>query len=279
MDCRSKPHQHGTGFSDPMPAARALLCAVVLASCHPAEARHVPKRLPTGAIRASGVLVGPARFFAVPDGTRTSFSAEDPDGTRRLISAGVRLLLHADGRIERAEQTFAAGDSIKAIDLPARFGPGYLFLSNKGGTTSVWRSATWTGALDPFASLTFDAARIIPGLDRLYLDARRSQALVALDPRTGAAIDVGPLPPAPGYSEMVFADEWFGAVEVPLRGVLVTFDAGSSWHPLGVNRTAELGLDGDRIVVSSADGILAVDASGQVERQDGEAGADDDGTA
>jgi hypothetical protein len=74
----------------------------------------------------------------------------------------------------------------------------------------------------------------VPGFDRLLILPRRDADYRALDLETGQAVPPFGLPPAPAYGPMAFVDGWFGAVQVPLRGVLLSFDAGASWHPLSL---------------------------------------------
>src|SRR5262245_43689693 len=54
-------------------------------------------------------LVGPARFL--PDVTPASSGLIDvlPDGSRRFIVSGIRVVDHPDGSIERAREVLPAG--------------------------------------------------------------------------------------------------------------------------------------------------------------------------
>ena len=51
----------------------------------------------------------------------------------------------------------------------------------------------------PFARLDLRAARVEAGFDRLYVVLEETGEVVALDPRTGQALDLGPLPRSPTY--------------------------------------------------------------------------------
>jgi hypothetical protein len=218
-------------------------------------------------------VVSPARVVALPD-SGASFTQTDPDGTTRFISRGMRVLTSPDGTIERSRQLFPSGRTLRALDLPDRLGGGYLFYAAQSGSTQVWRAKTWTGDVEPFANLDFDVERIVDGFDRLYLQDQRSLDVVALDPSSGKSVDLGPLPPSPAYSGLAFADGWFGAAEVPFRGVLVSFDAGASWRPLGLSASYGVSVDHGDIVVVTASGRWVVDSSGTL-RQRG-VGAEDD---
>jgi hypothetical protein len=218
-------------------------------------------------------IVSPARVVALPD-AGASFIKTDPDGTTRFISRGMRVLTSPDGTILRSHQLFPSGRVVRALDLPERLGGGYLFYAALSGSTQVWRSDTWTGDVEPFANLDFDVERIVDGFDRLYVQDQRSLDVLALDAVTGKSVDLGPLPPAPAYSGLAFADAWFGAVEVPFRGVMVSFDAGASWRPLGLSASYGVSVERDEIVVVTSSGRWVVDSNGTV-RQRG-VGAEDD---
>ena len=66
---------------------------------------------------------------------------------------------------------------------------------------------------------------------------------------------------------MAFVDGWFGALTVPLRGALVSFDAGVSWHPLGSSPTSIDVQDG-ALRLTGAEGVLDLDRSGTFTRRD-----------
>ena len=83
------------------------------------------------------------------------------------------------------------------------------------------------------------------GLDRVYLRSPQGP-LVAIDPRTGAALDLGPLPSSPRVASIAALDAWRAIAVADLRGALLTIDAGSSWRPvtLPVEPTQAVALDG-----------------------------------
>ena len=214
-------------------------------------------------------MIQPARLVALPRATNSTFTASEPDGGRRLIVNGMRLLAGADGTLERGAELFPHGRVVVTVELPPRLGGGYAFYVSANGTTLLWRAKTWTGALEPLANLGFEVNRVVPGFDRLYLGLQSSNELVALDPETGKVGDLGALPASPAFGNMAFADQWLGAVEADYRGVLVTFDAGASWRPIGVQTGApHVALEEGQIVVYTTSGRMALDANGRL-RQHG----------
>jgi hypothetical protein len=206
------------------------------------------------------------------DGPDVNSLGIEPDGTRRTISHGLRALVHPDGSIDMAEMAFPLARGVQLLELPRRFGHGFLFSMSSSGRASLWFAKSFTDALVPFAALDFEIERIVPGFDRLYVQARRSGEWVALDAENGAGVERGPLPGAPNYGAMAFADAWFGAVELPIEGVVASFDAGGSWHPLGRQFKLVGDQDGE-IVVAAADGRKKLAPDGTLRAVEGAADA------
>ncbi len=234
-------------------------------------AKPTGSSLPSLAVSASPIGVRPdddaPRLFPPLEGSATLSAGQDRDGSERLIAHGLRLLSRPGGAIELADQYLPAARAVQSLELPSRLGGGYLFYVLASGTTLFFRSQTFTGQLEPFARLDFEAEQVTAGFDRLYVSSRRPDRFVALDAERGAAVSVGSLPPSPAYSKLAFVDAWFGAVEVPFRGALVTFDAGESWHPLGQAATNIEARDGV-LRLTSADGVLDLDRNGTFTRRD-----------
>lgn len=197
---------------------------------------------PSGAQAAASRGAPRVRLVPPLEGADVITAGVERDGTRRLISRGLRVALRSDGEIAVADELLPADRAVVAVELPARFGGGYLFASSASGRTTLWNARTWTGKLTGFADIDFDVGRIVPGFDRLHVQARRSGEWAALDPVEGTGMDRGGLPASPSYGAMAFADSWFGAVELPVRGTVVSFDAGASWHSLGFTTTS-LGVE------------------------------------
>lgn len=227
-------------------------------------------------------FVSPGRLFALPDAARASHVHLEPDGTRRLIVSGMRLLERPSGAIERGEQVFPASRVVSARELPERLGGGHLFHASTGSSTSLWRAKEWTGRIEPFANVDVDVESIVPGFDRLYVFDRRAGEVIALDAETGKATDLGSLPAAASYGSIAVVDDWLAAVDVPYQGILATFDAGASWTRVKSFPSYGVSLDAGRLVLATADGRLVLDAAGRLapdapaERARGREGAADD---
>jgi hypothetical protein len=208
-----------------------------------------------GAPRAeSDRVVGPA--WLVPDVGAAAPGLFDvlPDGTRRLLVAGMRVLDHPDGTLERARQVLPNAPT-RWVELPARFGGGLLLYASAGTTTDLWRTKTWLDRLDPLTEVWGQVVDIVPGFDRLYarLDTGDFRAI---DPQSGKPLPLDPLPRATRVGLLSFADAWRAVAVTDFRGALATFDAGASWRPvpLGGRNVLDLWLrDGTFILENQRD--------------------------
>lgn len=221
---------------------------------------------PAPAVPALADEQGP-RLFPPLEGPTVSVVGEDKDGSRRIVSYGLRLLARADGALELAREYLPAARSVRVLELPARLGGGFLIYVQSSSATLFFRARTFTGDLEPFARLDFEAEQVIAGFDRLYVMAHRPERIVALDAEKGTAQSLGSLPASPSYGKMAFVDGWFGALSVPLRGALASFDAGVSWHPLGLVPTSIEVQDG-ALRLTGPEGVLDLDRSGTFTRRD-----------
>ncbi len=239
-----------------------LLAALL--GCGGKQAPQVPAAAPAAARHATAVAqIAPGRLVPPSTGPSVTVFATASDGSRYLISFGLRMLEHPEGSLELAPDFFPPTRPVNAVALPDRLGSGFVYYSHSSGTTLLWKSASWTARLEPLAQVDGEVSRLVPGLDRLYLQRDRRSPWVALDPADGSALDLSGLPSSPNYGAMAFADEWFGAVEVPYRGLLATFDAGGTFRPVGVSaaalsvREGELVIEGPGVRYSLApDGVL-----------------------
>ena len=238
-----------------LPAARLNGPALVSAGVVPAASNS-----------SANVALAP-RLFPSLDGSAALSAGEERDGSRRVIAYGLRVLQRPGGALELANEYLPAARGVRSLELPARLGGGFLFYAPSSNTTLFYRAATFTGDLEPFARLDFEADLVIAGFDRLYVVATRPDRLVALDAEHGTALGLGGLPPSPAYGKMAFVDGWFGAVQVPLRGTLATFDAGGSWRPLGLT-TNTLEVVQGALQIGGPNGVQALDRAGSFTRQE-----------
>jgi len=207
------------------------------------------------------------RLFPPLQGPAVSVVGEDKDGSKRIVSYGLRVLSRPNGALELANEYLPSARSVHSLELPARLGGGFLFYVQSSNATLFFRARSFAGDLEPFARLDFEAEQVIAGFDRLYVLARRPERIVALDAEHGTAESLGSLPASPSYGKMAFVDGWFGALTVPLRGALASFDAGVSWHSLGMTPTSIEGHDG-ALRLTGPDGVLDLDRTGTFTRQD-----------
>ncbi len=205
--------------------------------------------------------VTPARLIPPTRKGQVLLEAFELDGSRRFVAQGLRVLERPDGALETADEFFPATQGIEATPLPPWLGGGYVFRVSGGVTTSLYRAATWTSALTPLSRVDAEIERVVPGPDRLYALVKRAETWLALDPSTGRGATLEGLPRSPSYGAMAFPDAWFGAVEVPIRGVLATFDAGATWHATGL-RDASFSVAAEGVLIDSSEGRLLLDRSG-----------------
>lgn len=175
----------------------------------------------------------------------------EPDGSRRYVAQGLRVVERPDGSLDAAETWLPSARNLRAVPLPPRLGGGFLFVAATGGSTLLYSAPSWTGALKPVVRLDGEVEQVLPGFDRIYVMLGRGSQWIALDPATGQSLDLGSLPRSAGYGAMAFADEWFGVVLTPFRGALATFDAGATWHPLGLAVAQATPLDGNVLLTTS----------------------------
>jgi hypothetical protein len=241
---------------DPEPPALVarFALAVAVAGCggitaKGSDARHV-EASPQGGLAERGLgapddpTVRGARLMPAALDEARPWGAE-PGGGVRAIVAGVRIVSSPGGDITAATDRLPASPS-SVVELPERLGGGFLMVLG----ARVWRAATWLGTASPMVTLSVPIAEVLVGLDRVYL--RSSQgALLALDPRTGAGLDLGPLPASPRVGSIAALDAWRAVAVADLRGTLLTVDAGSSWRPLKlpIEPSRVMALDGSFAVV------------------------------
>jgi hypothetical protein len=211
----------------------------------------------------------PARV--VPDVTSTSAGLVDvlPDGSRRMLVEGIRLLDHPDGSIERAGQLLASGN-FRALDLPPRLGGGVLVAVTSRASTQIWRAKSFLADLEPLAEIWQPTLDIVAGFDRIYAILPNDDP-VAIDPFSGLRVSAGPMPSGPRIRSLAFADAWRAVAVVDYLGALTTFDAGASWHKVALQghaaRRATV-LEGN-FVIDTDGGAFVLGPSGEIGRAAG----------
>ncbi len=133
-----------------------------------------------------------------------------------------------------ASEAFPSGGTPYSLKVGAHLGGGYLFyqvVTDQGhSATNFYRTDEFTAPLQPLAQLPFSVSEVRIGFDRIY--ALGTSLHVALDPKSGAVLPLNPLPPVITLEGLAFSGSRLAAVQAPLVGVLGTFDAGLTWHPL-----------------------------------------------
>ena len=182
------------------------------------------------------------------DLTQAGSWGEAPGGGSRAIVAGVRFIDWPDGALVAADGRLPSG--VTAVTaVPERMGGGFLYTAG----AHLWRSDTWLGPARPFFVAPSPIGNVHVGLDRIYVRTQQG-AVGGVDPRTGALVDMGPLPASPGLGRIAALDAWRAVAVTDLRGAQLTLDAGSTWRPLPlpIEPTEVLAL-ADAIVVGGMD--------------------------
>ncbi len=169
-------------------------------------------------------------------------------GGVRGIAGGVRLVSLPFGAMQAAIDRLPQPPKATAM-LPERLGGGFLYVLGN----TVWRADQWLSPISPIFTSPNEIVRIFVGLDRVYVRGDRGTHQ-AIDPRTGARLDVGPWPGSSVVGAYAAADGWRAVAVNDLRGVVATFDAGATWKPLGLPIDAtSVDLVGDLLVVTGED--------------------------
>lgn len=187
---------------------------------------------------------------------------DDAHGFQYLVGS-LRATEDASGQVTTAEQLLPTAKQILPIAVPARLGGGFLFFATGQGTT-VLRSETWTGALSALTRFEGKVEDVEVGFSSVLVKA---ESWFALDPKQGTLGPIEGLPPAPAYEQIAIVDAWFGAVKVPFQGILVTYDAGQSWLPLGIAGSLRLRKERRLLWVDAEKASYALDAKGRLTEQ------------
>jgi hypothetical protein len=232
----------------------ATVPALALAAAACAGPRGFPLAAPAPAALHAPDLVADAdptvrgaRLLPIDLGQARTWG-EAPGGGTRAIVAGLRVVDWPDGAIVAADDRLPSGvNGVAAV--PERMGGGFLYTVG----THLWRSETWLGPVRPIFTSPWAIGNVHVGLDRVYVRTQTG-ALGALDPRTGALVDLGPVPPSPALGRIAALDAWRAVAVSDLRGAELTLDAGSSWRPLPLPiEPTEIRVEADSIVIGGMD--------------------------
>jgi hypothetical protein len=227
--------------------APLILLAALVSAC--AGAPPPDASSPTLSLRARGLrapddpTVHGARIVPEALDTGRAVGAEPGGGVRTIVS-GVRVVSFGDGSVIVATDRLP-GTAGPVLAVPDRMGGGFLFAIGK----ELWRSETWLGRVRRVATVAAPISQVLVGLDRIYL-RWRAGGLDARDPRSGAPLDLGPMPASPHVSRVAAIDGWRAAAIADMRGAAVTTDAGATW------RTLQLPIEPTDVV--ALDDLLAI---------------------
>lgn len=255
----------------PTAALTALLALV--AGCAGAREAVAPTT-PAASLRETGLagaadaMVHGARLVPLRFAEARSWGTE-PGGGLRAIVAGERVVTWGDGSIVASADRLPSAAS-SAVAVPERMGGGFLFAIG----THLWRSDAWLAPARPVFTSPNAISSVQIGLDRVYVRTQTG-AIAALDPREGAAMDLGPLPASPNVGRLAALDAWRAVALADLRGAMLTLDAGATWRalPLPIQPTDVLPL-GDLLAIGGMNAAHQVEwwevrADGQTARLSG----------
>lgn len=248
-------------FGGPLSCALGLMLGCSRAS---PEVHSAARPLVVASAATNAAVPGP-RLFPPTRGAGTQEAGIEQDGSRRVLSFGLRALEHPDGSLEVGEELLPSARSARFLELPPRLGGGFLFWILSSSGTLLFRASNWTAKLEPLARLDFEVEKLVAGFDRLLILPRHESEFRALDLDSGRPLPAAGLPAAPAYGSTAFVDGWFGAVQVPLRGLLLSFDAGASWHPLPLAVTS-FEPSGAELSLATAGGDYSLSAKGLLSR-------------
>lgn len=166
----------------------------------------------------------------VPDAVdfERTFGVE-PGGGLRGIAAGVRVVRSPSGALAASPDRLAQTPTSTVV-LPERLGGGVLFALGD----TLWRSDRWLAPASAIFRASGPIRSVWVGLDRVVLRVAQgsSLTLAAVDPRSGAPLDLGALPSSPWITGYAALDGFRAVALADLRGVVATTDAGATWRTL-----------------------------------------------
>ncbi len=225
------------------------------------EGRRSAGKRSGGSVSARPRFSSGARWVP-PQAGAESVLIDDAHRFQYLVGS-LRAVENANGQVTTAEQLLPTAKQILPVALPARLGGGFLFFATGQGTT-VLRSETWTGALSALTRFEGTVEAVEVGFSSVLVKA---ESWFALNPEQGTLGPLEGLPAAPAYEQIAIVDAWFGAVKVPFQGILVTYDAGQSWLPLGIAGSLRLRKERNFLWVDAEKASYALDAKGRLSEQ------------
>ncbi|HEX8796292.1 MAG TPA: hypothetical protein VF765_35320 [Polyangiaceae bacterium] len=252
------------------PSAPLTALLALVAGCAGAREAVAPTA-PAAALRETGLagaadaMVHGARLVPLRFAEARSWGTE-PGGGLRAIVAGERVVTWGDGSIVASADRLP-GAASNVVAVPERMGGGFLFAIG----AHLWRSDAWLGAAQPVFTSPTAISSVQVGLDRVYVRTQTG-AISAIDPRQGAAMELGPLPASPNVGRLAALDAWRAVAVADLRGAMLTLDAGATWRalPLPIQASDVLAL-GDLLAVGGMNAAHEVEwwevrADGQTAR-------------
>ena len=177
-----------------------------------------------------------------------SFGVE-PGGGLRGIAAGVRVVSYASGAVLTAPDRLTTAPASITV-LPDRLGGGALFAIGD----TLFRSEKWLARAEAVFKAPAPIKAVWVGLDRVVLRMPNG-ALIAVNPVSGAPLDLGALPPSPAITAYAALDGFRAVALADLRGVVATTDAGGTWRTVPIPaEPRELVAVGDTLTVLGVSG-------------------------
>ncbi len=205
--------------------------------------------------RADPTVLG-ARL--VPESIDVTGMPTDGSGTVHGAVDGIRFASRTRGSIVTAD------DRLEGLwwaqRVPPRLGGGFLFVMGN----TILRADDWLANPRPIFQSARAVADVFPGLDRFYVRTQPPPGVhvvnghVAIDPVSGAVVDLGPWPADPIVLAYVAFDGWRALALTDFRGAVATSNAGSTWEQLDIPVRAAFATPVHRR--ASRDGWLAVTA-------------------